>query len=183
MFDNISVSDKLPFNDEMVKLGLDKNVYSFQTKDLHCSLDTYFIQGGKLLEQKYKETTWIEKKDDLFGGYLDKQEPYLVDTQYHGTLNFYHIQAVDNLDCWIEYNAVFTNGVMEKVELVKFKTTDNTESRKRLEAIFEEAKVRRGKWYNKYIFDTSIWRKGIKQVARFLRWLELSIGYIRIKLP
>jgi hypothetical protein len=183
MFDNISVSDKLPFNDEMVKLGLDKNVYSFQSKDLHCSLDTYFIQGGKLLEQKYKETTWIEKKDDLFGGYLDKQEPYLVDTQYHGTLNFYHIQAVDNLDCWMEYNAVFTNGVMEKVELVKFKTTDNTESRKRIEAIFEEAKVRRNKWYNKYIFDTSPWIKFRKLVCKVLSKVERLLADTRMHFP
>ena len=30
MFDTISVADKLPFNDEMVKLGLDKNVFQFQ---------------------------------------------------------------------------------------------------------------------------------------------------------
>ena len=183
MFDNISVSDKLPFNDEMVKLGLDKNVYSFQTKDLHCSLDTYFIQGGKLLEQKYKETKWVETKDALFGGYLDKQEPYLVDTQYHGTLNFYHIQAVDNLDCWMEYKARFTNGVMEKVELVKFKTTDNTESRKRLEAMFEEAKVRRNIWYNKYIFDTSPWSKFRKLVCKVLLKVERLLSDIRLFFP
>lgn len=183
MFDNISVSDKLPFNDEMVKLGLDKNVYSFQTKDLHCSLDTYFIQGGKLLEQKYKETTWIEKKDDLFGGYFDKQEPYLVDTQYHGTLRFYHIQAVDNLDCWIEYKARFTNGTLEDIELFDFHTTDNTESRKRLEEIFAQAALQRNKWYNKYIFDTSPWSKFRKLVCKVLLKVERWLADTRMHFP
>lgn len=183
MFDNISVSDKLPLNDEMVKLGLDKNVYSFQTKDLHCSLDTYFIQGGKLFEQKYKETKWIETKDDKFGGHIERTDPYLVDTQYHGTLNFYHSEAVDNLDCWIEYNAIFTHGTLEKIELVKFRTTDNTESRKRLAEIFAQAALERSKWYNKYIFDTKCWVKFRKIVCAMLLKFEKWLADTRLHFP
>ena len=183
MFDNISVSDKLPFNDEMAKLGLDKNIYSFQTKDLHCSLDTYFIQNGKLLEQKYKETTWIESKDAFLGGYLDRTEPYLEDTKYHGMLNFYHFEAVDNLDCWMEYKARFTNGTLEDIELVEFRTTDNTESKKRLEEIFVQAALKRSKWYNKYIFDTAPWGKFRKLVCKVLHTFEKWLADTRMHFP
>lgn len=183
MFDNISVSDKLPFNDEMVKLGLDKNVYSFQTKDLDCSLATYLIQGSKLFEQKYKENNWVESKDSLFGGHLDRTDPYLVDTQYHGTLKFYHSERVDNLDCWMEYNATFTHGILEKIELFDFHTTDNTESRKRFEEIFAQSALERSKWYNKYIFDTSPWSKFRKLVCKVLYKFENWSTDIRMHFP
>lgn len=183
MFDTVSVADKLPYNEEMAKLGLDKNFYSFQTKDLHRSLDYYIIQGGKLFEQKYKEIKWVETKDDVFGGRLDKREPYMVDTQYHGTLNFYHSEAVDNLDCWIEYNAIFTHGTLEKIELVKFRTRDNTESRKRLEEIFAQAALERSKWYNKYIFDTKCWVKFRKIVCAMLLKFEKWLADTRLHFP
>lgn len=183
MFDTLSVADKLPFNDEMVKLGLDKNVFQFQTKDLHCSMSEYFIQGGKLFEQKHKETKWVESKDALFGGHLERTDPYLVDTQYHGTLKFYHSEPVDNFDCWMEYKARFTNGTLEDIELVDFHTTDNTESRKRLEEIFAQAALQRNKWYNKYIFDTSPWTKFRKFVCKLLYKFEKFLGHIRINFP
>jgi len=183
MFDTISVADKLPFNDEMVKLGLDKNVFQFQTKDLHSCMIEYFIQGGKLFEQKYKETKWVETKDALFGGHMERTEPYLDDTKYHGTLKFYHNEAVDNLDCWMEYKAIFTHGILEDIELVEFRTTDNTESRKRSEEIFSQDALERRNWYNKYIFDTSPWSKFRKFVCKVLYKFERWLADTRMHFP
>ena len=183
MFDTISVADKLPINDEMIKLGLNKNVFQFQTKNLHCSMSEYFIQSGKLFEQKYKETKWVESTDAFLGGYLDRTEPYLQDIKYHGMLNFYHNETVDNLDCWMEYNATFTHGTLEKIELVDFHTTDNTESRKRLEETFAKSLLERNKWYNKYIFDTSPWSKFRKLVCRALHKFERWLSDTRMHFP
>ena len=30
-------------------------------------------------------------------------------------------------DCWIEFKAIFSNGIVDRYELVEFKKTDNTE--------------------------------------------------------
>ena len=183
MFDYISVADKLPVNDEMIRLGLDKNVFQFQTKDLDCSISEYFIQGGKLFEQKYKETKWVENKDALFYGHIDRTEPYLEDIKYHGTLNFYHSEAVDNLDCWMEYNAIFTHGALENIELVLVRVTDNTDSRNRLKEIFAQADLSRKKWYNKYLFHTELWRKINRLIYSILNGIENIIYKIKMRIP
>ena len=59
MFDDISVAANLPVNQQMIDLGLDKNNRGFQTKDLECCLDKYFIQDGILFLQKYKTNEWL----------------------------------------------------------------------------------------------------------------------------
>ena len=50
MFDTIQWGDKLPFSEEMREFGLDKNNWSFQTKDLDCCLANYVVQDGKSQE-------------------------------------------------------------------------------------------------------------------------------------
>ena len=53
MFDTVSVSDPLPFTEEMISLGLDINNHNWQTKDLHNAMEMYFIQGGELFVEKF----------------------------------------------------------------------------------------------------------------------------------
>lgn len=183
MFDNVTVADKLPVNDEMVKLGLDKNVFVFQTKDMHCCLDNYIIQGGKLFEKKYKTIRWVDEPNSFLGGRMKREDPYLVDVQYHGLLNFYHHETVGNLTCWIEYVAKFTDGVVEKIELKEFRTRDNTEEKANLEAIFAEAERNHNKWYNKYFFHTKPWSKIRKVLCNVLVWMERKLYDLRMNLP
>ena len=83
----------------------------------------------------------------------------------------------------MEYKARFTNGTLEDIELVDFHTTDNTESRKRLEEIFAQAALKRNKWYNKYIFDTSPWTKFRKLVCKVLYKFERWLADTRMHFP
>lgn len=183
MFDNISVADKLPINDEMVKLGLDKNVFVYQTKDLDRALDDYFIQSGRLLKKKYKTTRWVDEPESFSGGYIEREEPYIEDMNYHGLMRFYHSESVDNLDCWIEYVAKFTNGNLENIELKEFRVLDNTESKKRIKEIIAKSHKNHNKFYNKYFFHTKMWRKIRGILFDLLQSVELFIGRIRMNLP
>lgn len=161
MFDTISVSDALPFTAEMKELGLDINNYQFQTKSLDSLMDSYIIQGGKLFIQKYKNEHWIEgdknakKFTDRFGR-IEREEPYLEPVLHHGEIYFYdYKESVQNKwDCWVEFKAVFTSGVVDRYELVEFRKTDNTERLESQKKYLEEIKEQENKWYNKYFLYT-----------------------------
>lgn len=183
MFDYIAVSDKLPVNQEMIDAGLDKNDHDFQTKCLGKSMSTYIIQGGRLLIERYKTEEWVEDKSKFAGGYMKREDPFISDMNYHGKINFYHFQPTDGYDYWIEYEATFTHGKVENIELIKFKKTDNTEKRKQLEALFASAKAAQEKWYNKYFFHTSPWLMTRDGINRSLYWLERQSEKIRLRLP
>lgn len=182
MFDTISVSDALPFNTEMKELGLDINNYQFQTKSLDCLMDNYIIQGGKLFIQKYKTEQWVEGDKDAksfipSAGYIKREDPYLELVPYHGELCFYDYK--DNVqskwDCWLEFKAVFTNGTVDRYELIEFKKTDNTERLETQKKYLEEIKEQENKWINKYFFYTKpvrwfgnrVWYRGWYRLGNF----------------
>ena len=165
MFDNISVADPLPFTSEMRELGLDINNRSFQTKDLECVLAEYIIQGGKLFERKYKEEKWIEgdsKSENWLDriGRIERGDPYLEPVNYHGEIYFYDWQ--DNVnekwDCWVEFKAIFSNGVVDRYELLRFDKTDNTDRLIREKQWKEEMERAEKVWYNKYFRHTRPYR-------------------------
>lgn len=183
MFDYISVADKLPTNDVIVADGLNLPKEQFQTKDLHNCLEHYFIQGGKLFVEKYKSTKWVEDSEAFAGGYIDRQDPYIEEINHHGKINFYHLIDHNGYDYWVEYDAYFTHGVLEKIELVKFKKDSNADKKARMEELFNEIKVMQNKWYNKYLFHTSGWTWFRKNSCRALYALERGIGHLRIHFP
>jgi hypothetical protein len=184
MFDYISVTDKLPTNAEIDASGINLYNEPFQTKDFDNIMAHYYIQRGKLFVQKYRETEWIDDVDSFVGGYIDRKGPYHEEIKdYHGKINFYHIIDKDGYDHWVEYDAYFTHGNVEKIELVKYKKDSNLEQKKKLEELFKEMKLSRAKWYNKYIFDTEVWYKIRKVLSRMLYSLSKFIDSIRYKLP
>ena len=166
MFDDIAISDPLPFNDEMKELGLDKNNRTWQTKDLDCAMNLYYIQGGQLFEQEYKVVKW-EQGDPNGESVMDKigslirTDPYLKKLDFHGEINFYDYigDVADKWDCWVEFKATFIHGKVEKIELVEFKKTDNAERKKRDAEFWQKIDQQNAIWYNKFIFNTKIWRK------------------------
>ena len=188
MFDDISVAAKLPVNQQMIDLGLDKNNRSFQTKDLECCLDKYFIQDGILFLQKYKNNEWVEGDQSSKSwldrlGHMKRTEPYLENCNYHGEINFYSFDVVGNLDCTTDYKATFTHGILDNIELIEFKTRDNTESTAKMKAMMEEQLKRSKKWYNKYIFNTKIWIAIRKFICRMLYKFEQWLADTRIHMP
>lgn len=165
MFDNISVSSQLPFSEEMIALGLDKNVYIFQTKDLDCLMDSYFIQEEKLFRQCYKTEKFIEGDQKAKNwidrlGHIEREEPYLQPIQFHGEIYFYDFvtNVQDKYDCWIEFKATFSEGKLNQIELFKFTKEDNAERKQREAKWREEIKRQNGIWYNKYFRHTKLYR-------------------------
>ena len=82
MFDTIAWGEKLPFSPEMEELGLNKNDWSFQTKDLDNGMDEYVVQEGKIFLIAYEKQEWVEgDKDskDLFAkiGHIERTGRYL----------------------------------------------------------------------------------------------------------
>ena len=161
MFDTISISDPLPFTEEMISLGLDINNHNWQTKDLHNAMETYFIQGGELFVEKFNKEVWVEgdKNAEHFldrMGHLERQEPYLKKIPFHGEIIFYdYAHDVDGKwDCWVEFKAIFTNGSLQKIELVKFNKEDNSERLEREKKWKEQLEHSERVWYNKYFRHT-----------------------------
>ena len=184
MFDYISVADQLPTNAEIDAAGLDLYKDSFQTKDLDNILATYYIQGGRLFVEKYQVTEWVEDPESWAGGHIDRKEPYREElSNFHGKINFYHFIDKDDHDHWIEYNAFFTHGKLDKFELVKYTKEPNVHRKDSLKEIFAEAERRANIWYNKYIFHTEVWRKIRRVLFVALSSVERGISYIKYKLP
>ena len=161
MFDDLSVADPLPFSQEMKDLGLDKNTYVWQTKDLGSSMEYYTIQGGKLFVQKFKINRWEEgdpKAKNFMDriGHLVREEPYMEEVFHHGEVYFYDFKqdVQDKWDCWIEFKATFTKGELSGIELVKFDKEDNSERLERDRKWREEFHKNENLWRNKYFFHT-----------------------------
>lgn len=162
MFDTLSISDTLPFTQEMKDLGLDKNDHSWQTKDLENCMELYFIQGGRMFLQKYRKTEWVGGNPNAKSvmdriGYLNRQEPYLDPIYHHGEIYFYNFKqdVQDKWDCWIEFKAVFTNGMVDKYQLVEFNKTDNVERKQRDKEWHDAITKESNKWINKYFLHTT----------------------------
>lgn len=175
MFDNISVADSLPYNDEMRELKLDINNTVFQTKDLDCLMDNYFVQNGKLYIQKYKTEKWMEGDKNAKSyldriGWMQREDPYYEEVKYHGVIHFYDFKnnVNDKWDCWIEYKATFTEGALNNIELFKFSKTDNAERLQREKEWIEKIEVENKKFINKYFLHTDPVRKTRNKISRFL---------------
>ena len=161
MFDTISISDPLPFTEEMISLGLDINNHNWQTKDLHNAMEMYFIQGGELFVEKFNKEVWVEgdKNAEHFldrMGHLNREEPYLKKVPFHGEIFFYdYAHDVDGKwDCWVEFKAIFTHDKVEKFELVEFRKESNAERKARDEAFVNNLRKEEKAWINKYFFHT-----------------------------
>ena len=184
MFDYISVTDKLPTNDEIDAIGINLYDEPFQTKDLDNIMATYYIQRGKLYVEKFKVTEWVDDAEAFAGGYIDRKEPYQEEiTDYHGKIRFYHIIDKDGYDHWLEYEAYFNRGKLEEIKLVEYRKSDNSEKKKQTEELFARMKEENSRWYNKYIFCTKWWGKIRRFIANVLYWIERKLGSVRMRLP
>ena len=180
MFDTIECSDAMPFNDDMVALGLNVRDWNFQTKDLNDLMSVYVLQDGILYEKRYKETKWIEPDADCKFGHMEYTGEYIEDTKYHGVVNMYdYRQDVFGWDCWIEYAVTFTDGKVTNTVLTKFTKEDSAPRIQRHKELWDRIEAQEAKWYNKYIFYTRGWhkltflkRRAINLLITWLTWLN-----------
>ena len=130
MYDTVFTRIDLPLNEDLQKLSTDWKDVDFQTKDLENALFTYYLNPDKTLtleivEREYIEYTEEEKKTAKpWNIYKDvkvisKREE---NTNYHGSLVFYTFVDIDtepDYQYWIEFEAYFVYGKLDKIELKK----------------------------------------------------------------
>jgi hypothetical protein len=176
MFDNVICKRELPLNEELKSLGVQWDKVVFQTKDLDNCLSDYIItEDGELVEdvkkyeytyyteeeikQRVKENKWLLVKDTKL------IEQYNKKVNYHGKILFYEIfNFSDTEDIWVDFEAYFVYGKLDKIELVK---TEKQEARSiRMDQWWEEQEKRKNSW-NYKLKTYSGWYWGWKQLSNF----------------
>ncbi len=136
MFSYIKCKKELPLTDELKGLSVKWNETQFQTKDLDNCLETYIIsEDGELLEEvieyEYTYYTEEEKKQKDHKPWnivkdqkIVKQETKKVD--FHGKITFYEtLNFTDEQDIWVDFDAYFVYGKLDKLELAKVEKYEN----------------------------------------------------------
>ena len=190
MFDSLRTKRELPLPEELKPLNINWTEQEFQTKDLeNCLLNYWISENGELfehvVEREYVPYSEEEKKSknhkpwDLWKDVIEKEErDEKID--YHGKLNFYtNGNFSENQDFWVEFNAYFIYGKLDKIELSKF---EFSESNKVLNRKWEQEYLQRQKqpWnrfkhYASYLGWKWFWRK----VSNVLYFISEKISIIR----
>lgn len=165
----------------------------FQTKDFENALDCYEIREDGTLwlrecvreytEGDPKGKTWSEKF-----GIVKETKVWWTPVKLTTTINMYTYQHGEGqYDYWVEFVIEFVDGVLNKINLVKFETTDNSDRKESNRQHMEQLKKRKqfestmfyrfiGKPYNKTL------NSFIKQVNNFATFLLAVCWKIERKL-
>lgn len=189
MFDTIAWSDSVPTTPEMDELGLNKRDWEFQTKDLECLMDLYFVQGGKLYINKHRRTEFIEGDPQAKSlldrlGHIEHYEPYQEFVAKTATIRMcdYRQSVQDAWDCWVEYEVVFKDGIVDSVKLLEFRKESDAARKEQDRKWMEKMKYENSLWINRYLFHTRPYLKCSAFLRRRLYRLAEFIYIIANKL-
>jgi hypothetical protein len=180
MFDYIKCEYELPESSLAKKLGVDFSKVEFQTKDMENSMSTYTItKNGEFWFRKdtYK---WVDDDNAFLKGYMDIVSSEDIKLDYHGILNFYCYEEVEENEdktfaYSVDFQAKFTDGKLIEIKITQEESRDVTENKKAIKNLLEEDQIKRKKWYNKFIFRTKTYGIFRKQVFNLVRsWLNLN---------
>ena len=174
MFDNIKCKKELPLTDELKNLPIKWDDVTFQTKDLDNCLSEYIIsENGELLEEVvereyiyYTEEEKKQKRDkwDFYKEVIEKNR-YTKRVEFHGKITFYEIfDFSETEDIWVDFDAYFNYGKLDKLELVKTKK-------------YESRKIRMEQWKNEYKKKTNSFSYKFKKYSGWF-WFWNKIGKI-----
>ena len=145
---------------------------SFQTKDLDCGLDCYEIREDGTLwlrecEREYTEgnpngKTFFEKF-----GMVKETKVWWTHVKTTTTIRMYDYNNYNDgpYDYWVEFEIVFIDGVIDKIKLIKFEATDNTERKEDSKRHIEELKK------NKQFESTLLYKLIIKPYNKIIRFI------------
>ena len=152
MFDNIKCLYKLPLTKELKDLDINWQDLTWQTKSLQNLLEDYTITKQGKLVQNIVDGEWVE---------LPKDQQYKWNThefnktgerkktiKYHGVLNFYTYEFTQKDGWWVEFNAYFTHGKLDKIELNQTKKDQNRALDQ--EKLWKEIEEQKNKPWNKF---------------------------------
>jgi len=189
MFDSIISKYPLPLPENLGELTQAQiQSATYQTKDLDCSLDVF-----KICDDGY---LWFEKIDGYYEGGDPKAESIIdrigrfkeinriwIRDNRTCSIKFYESFGYSddhkvylNNDYWLEYQAVFIDGKLNKISILKFSKEDNTERRAREENFKKECKEIHDFLNKRYIKSWySPWRWFVKNVFRIYRRIKYHV--------
>jgi hypothetical protein len=133
MFDYIKIDESihLPLPEEMKKFDIE-----FQTKSLDNSMSAYLIADDRNLYEL--DAPWdCEKKSD---------EPVKkINLQHHGKIRFYAYEQTDTLDFCADFEAKFTDGVLDAINLIDYKKIEHESIKLKMQKFLEKDKKERNK--------------------------------------
>lgn len=140
MFDYISIEDKsiLPVPENFT---LDLETFEFQTKSLEQTLCLYTIGKDNLLYQE----NHIEPTDNSIA--IEKAVRKKVD--FHGVINFGTYHITDLVSYSLEYEAKFTDGVLQNIKLLSFDKYEHKSRSESMRELLDKAKKRESSLYYK----------------------------------
>lgn len=134
MFDTIFCKKELPLNKELKALSVKWDEFPFQTKDLDNSLSEYRITEEGILVEKVIEGEYIPLTEEELKSKTrrpwEHYKDFVVTNEYdkkiehHGIVNFYSdVDYTDEEDYWVEFNAYFIYGKLDRIELKECRKT------------------------------------------------------------
>ena len=183
MYDTIICEYPLPMPDDPKGYT---GSHDFQTKDLDLALSSYDIdENGQLFIHRY-EGEWIEgnkNSESLFErmSHFKTTKRWLEELNITTTIVFYDYQHSQNTDYdyFIEYEAVFIDGKMTSIKLIKFEAKDNAE-RKKMDIEFDGKLKRHHEFINtwKYKYFVKPYNRTISYIFRKSSKAFYNLSYI-----
>jgi len=185
LFDTCIVKRKLPLTKEIKKAfpDTDWTQEDFQTKDLDNTMTTYTIKGTGLywdkVEGEYVRTMTEEeekkaKKEKRFVWPYEFIETgrKTVKVSHHGVINFYHYKDDKDGNTWdIEFDALFDNGKLKSIKLIKAEISSTA----------EENQIREKHWQDQMdAYEAHPWTKTKKVLNKitFNYWTRFWGNYV-----
>lgn len=129
MFDYIHVNNvEVPLPKEMIDF---KNI-EYQTKSLENTLSSYFIESDGYL---YVEKTFCDYDESKTP--KDRKKVF-----YHGMIRFYAYETTDLVDYCADFDAKFTDGVLQEIKLVNFKKVEHESRKEKMQKFLELQKAK-----------------------------------------
>lgn len=172
MYDTITCKYHLPMPEDPKGYT---GSYDFQTKDLELALGLYEIDENGQLSIHRSEGIWVEgdqNSKSVIGrlAHFKPTKKWVEALNTTTTIIFYDYQHSENTDYdyFIEYEAVFVNGKITSIKLIKFEATDNAERKKKdIEFKKELDEWFRFKKTRKYKYFVNPYNKLIKFIFRY----------------
>jgi hypothetical protein len=191
MFDEIKVSVELPLNDELKKHSINWSEINFQTKDLDNCLSQYFItETGDLVEEiverEYIPFSEEERKSkdvrpwNIWKEVIEKDR-YTKKIDYHGKITFYSsIDSSDTEETWMDFDAYFIYGKLDKILLVEVKTTEKHSIS--FERLIHEQKEKDKKLINRFrkLLNKAGWKHFWKSISYLIYRSERCLNSLNM---
>lgn len=131
MFDNIIFEDgvEVPLPEEM---RVFKDI-EYQTKSFDCTMSVYLIGADNSL---YLTDCAFEEKSK-------SKEKKKID--YHGIIQFYAYEPTDLIDYSADFEAKFTDGILQNIKLINFKKIDHESRQQKLKELQQRQKAQNNK--------------------------------------